>query len=98
MQLSPPTLTLALLGPPRVTHADGAAVVFRARKNLALLAYLAVEGPSAQPREKLIGLFWSEATEASARNNLRVALAEPPAGGRTRCSARRPPDRPADPR
>ena len=38
-----PALTLALLGPPLVTRADGGAVAFRSRKHLALLAYLAVE-------------------------------------------------------
>jgi len=35
-------LTLSLLGPPQITRADGTAVV-QARKELALLAYLAVE-------------------------------------------------------
>src|SRR5215212_10728303 len=70
-----PSLTLALLGPPRVTRADGVGVAFRSRKELALLAYLAVEGPAAQPRERLLGLLWPEASEESARNNLRVALA-----------------------
>jgi hypothetical protein len=70
-----PSLTLALLGSPSITRADGSAVSFRLRKELALLAYLAVEGPAAQPRERLLGLLWPEATDESARNNLRVALA-----------------------
>ena len=70
-----PSLTLALLGPPSVTCADGSAVSFRLRKELALLAYLAVEGPAAQPRDTLLGLLWPDATDESARNNLRVALA-----------------------
>src|SRR5829696_4145766 len=70
-----PSLTLALLGPPSVTCADGSAVSFRLRKELALLAYLAVEGPAAQPRDTLLGLLWPEASDESARNNLRVVLA-----------------------
>jgi len=67
-------LTLALLGPPQITHADGTAVV-RARKELALLAYLAVESRYEHSRDTLLGMFWPEATEEAARNSLRVALA-----------------------
>jgi predicted ATPase/DNA-binding SARP family transcriptional activator len=70
-----PSLTLALLGPPRVTRADGSTVAFRSRKELALLAYLAVEGPAAQRRDTLLGLLWPDVPEESARNSLRVALA-----------------------
>ena len=36
-------LKLALLGPPQITRADGTPVTFRSGKELALLAYLAVE-------------------------------------------------------
>src|SRR5262245_32175426 len=67
-------LTLALLGPPQITRADGTAVV-RARKELALLAYLAVEHRHEHSRDTLLGMFWPEATEEAARNSLRVALA-----------------------
>src|SRR5215212_3353247 len=70
-----PSLTLAFLGPPAVTRADGSVVSFRLRKELALLAYLAVEGSAAQPRDTLLGLLWPDATDESARNNLRVVLA-----------------------
>jgi predicted ATPase/DNA-binding SARP family transcriptional activator len=70
-----PSLRLTLLGPPHVTRADGSAVAFRLRKELAVLAYLAVEGLAAQPRERLLGLLWPDASEESARNNLRVVLA-----------------------
>jgi DNA-binding SARP family transcriptional activator len=38
-----PSLTLSLLGPPSVTRADGSVVSFRLRKELALLAYLALD-------------------------------------------------------
>lgn len=70
-----PSLKLTLLGSPHAAHADGSAVAFRLRKELAVLAYLAVEGADAQPRARLLGLLWPEASEASARNNLRVVLA-----------------------
>src|SRR5690242_19101641 len=69
-------LTLALHGPPQVTRADGAAVVFRSRKHLALLAYLAVEQRHSHSRDTLVGLLWPEADEEAARSNLRVALAD----------------------
>ena len=67
-------LTLALLGPPQITRADGTPVA-RARKELALLAYLAVECRHEHSRDTLLGMFWPEATEEAARNSLRVALA-----------------------
>jgi len=67
-------LTLALLGPLQIAHADGTAVV-RARKELALLAYLAVEGRQVHSRDTLLGMFWPESPEEAARNSLRVALA-----------------------
>src|SRR5215213_2347420 len=67
-------VTLALLGPPQIRRADGTALV-RARKELALLAYLAVERPHEHSRDTLLGMFWPEATEDAARNSLRVALA-----------------------
>lgn len=70
-----PSVTLSLLGLPRVVRADGSIVTFRLRKELAVLAYLAVEDLAAQPRDQLLGLLWPEASEQAARNNLRVALA-----------------------
>lgn len=42
------------------------------RKPAAMLAYLALEGPT--PRSRLAGLLWPGGSEASARNNLRQAL------------------------
>ena len=67
-------LTLALLGSPQITRADGAAPV-RARKELALLAYLAVERGREHSRDTLLELLWPESPEEAARNSLRVALA-----------------------
>lgn len=43
------------------------------RKAAALLAYLALEGPT--PRERLVGLLWPETQkQSSALNNLRQTL------------------------
>ena len=67
-------LTLTLIGPPQIARADGTAVV-RARKELALLAYLAVESQQVHSRDTLLGMFWPESPEEAARNSLRVALA-----------------------
>ena len=68
-------LTVSLLGPPRVTHADGSPVAFRSRKELALFAYLAVEAGMAHSRDTLIGLLWADTSLDAARNSLRVAIA-----------------------
>ncbi|MDQ3965346.1 MAG: AAA family ATPase, partial [Actinomycetota bacterium] len=65
-------LTLKLLGPPGVRH-DGRPVRFRARKALALLAYLAAEG-STRPRGEIIALLWPGSDEARGRAALRSAL------------------------
>jgi WD40 repeat protein/DNA-binding SARP family transcriptional activator len=67
---------LTLVGPPRVVNTDGAELVLRSRKHLALLFYLAVEQRHNHSRDHLLGLFWPEADEQAARNNLRVALAD----------------------
>jgi WD40 repeat protein/DNA-binding SARP family transcriptional activator len=66
-------LTLELLGPARI-NADGQTLDLRVRKELALLAFLAVE-QQRQRRETLIGLLWPDVPEETARNNLRVVLA-----------------------
>jgi WD40 repeat protein/DNA-binding SARP family transcriptional activator len=68
-----PLLTLDLLGPARIS-ADGQPLDLRVRKELALLAYLAVE-QQRHRRETLLGLLWPDTPEDVARNNLRVVLA-----------------------
>src|SRR6266545_4271402 len=68
-------LALTLLGPPCASR-EGQALAFRSRKQLALLAYLAVEQRHSHSRDTLLGLLWPEAAEEAARNNLRVALAD----------------------
>src|SRR5688572_10019725 len=67
-------LSLELLGPPRLACA-GSPLDLRVRKELALLAYLAVEQEHRHSRDTLLGLLWPDTPEESARNNLRVVLA-----------------------
>src|SRR5690349_12217401 len=68
-----PRLTLELLGPARIT-ADAQPLDLRVRKELALLAFLAVE-QRCHRRETILGLLWPDTPEETARNNLRVVLA-----------------------
>ncbi len=68
-------LRLRLLGPPELSQGNRRPLTIRARKEQALLAYLAVERAQAHTRDTLVGLFWPEVAEAAARNSLRVALA-----------------------
>ena len=66
-------LELFLLGTPRV-YRDGQEIrAFNTRKDLALLAYLAVTG-TAHSREALAGLLWSDLPDDKARRNLRNSL------------------------
>jgi DNA-binding SARP family transcriptional activator len=65
-------LSLKLLGPPQVRH-GGRLVRFRARKAVALLAYLAAEGGRRQ-RGEIIELLWPGSDEAHGRAALRSAL------------------------
>ena len=65
-------LSLKLLGPPEVRH-GGTPVRFRARKALALLAYLAAEGGERR-RGAIIELLWPRSDEAHGRAALRSAL------------------------
>lgn len=64
-------LELHLLGPPRLTL-DGIEVKLVLKKVLGLMAYLALEG--ATSRARVVGLFWSNLDEDSARRNLRREL------------------------
>ena len=65
-------LSLKLLGPPEARH-GGRLVRFRARKALALLAYLAAVG--GRPRRgEIIELLWPGSDEAHGRAALRSAL------------------------
>ena len=53
---------------------DGEPVEIRSRPAQSLLAYLLLNPGTAHRREKLAGLIWPDATETTARNNLRYAL------------------------
>jgi DNA-binding SARP family transcriptional activator len=67
-----PCLKLFLLGPPRFER-EGAALKFDTRKNVALVAYLAVTGGS-HSRETLTTLLWPELEPGRARAGLRRNL------------------------
>lgn len=66
-------LRVAVLGPPEVHH-GGRLLAFPARKTLALLVYLLVEG-GPQPRDKLAALLWPDSAGEAARATVRSALA-----------------------
>jgi DNA-binding SARP family transcriptional activator len=68
-------ITLKTLGTPEVTvdgHAAPRDLLWR--KNLALLLYLARSPDRRRTREHLIGVFWGEKPDASARHSLNEAL------------------------
>src|SRR5438309_11491617 len=67
-------LTLQLLGPPSVSVSRAPpGPGMGAAKNVALLAYLALE-PGMHSREELAALLWGESPEHAARASLRQAL------------------------
>lgn len=55
---------------------SGTPVDVVSHKAKAVLGYLAVGEQAAETRERLVGLFWSEASEANARASLRQVLHE----------------------
>ncbi len=57
-------------------HAGGNEIELLSRKTRALLGYLALTEAQEESRERLVGLFWSEASEERARASLRQALHE----------------------
>jgi len=65
-------LSLRLLGPPEVRHADQL-LLFSTRKELALLIYLAVEG-RLHARKTLSEQFWPEGDARHGRAALRITL------------------------
>jgi DNA-binding SARP family transcriptional activator len=66
------TVTVALLGPPRLER-DGRAVSVDTRKAVALVAYLALAGRPVA-REEVAALLWPESDHARARAALRRTL------------------------
>jgi DNA-binding SARP family transcriptional activator len=65
---------LRTLGHPVLAGPAGAPVPGLRRKDLALLAYLCVEGPRPHSRARLAALLWGESPEKNARHSLTQAL------------------------
>jgi DNA-binding SARP family transcriptional activator/TolB-like protein len=57
-------------------HAPGGEIEIANRKCRALLGYLALSDAAEEPRERVIGLLWSETDEEHARASLRQAIYE----------------------
>src|SRR5512147_1038275 len=70
-----PVLSLFLLGSFQAILDDRPIAGFESNKVRALLAYFAVEGDRPHSRDELIGLLWPDQPDATARANLRQALA-----------------------
>jgi len=71
---------LRTLGHPVLRRGDGSVVEGLRRKDLALLAYLCVEGDRPFSRSHLAALLWGESTEERARHSLTQALRRTGAG------------------
>jgi ABC-type oligopeptide transport system substrate-binding subunit/DNA-binding SARP family transcriptional activator len=70
-----PSLSLSLFGSFQATLDGHSIAGFESNKVRALLAYLAVEADRPHSRDELIGLLWPDQPDATARANLRQALA-----------------------
>lgn len=75
VSLPEPVLHLTLLGPFSATF-DGVPLRFTTRKAKAVLAYVAMGDSTGEPRERLLGLLWSESATAKAQGSLRHAVKE----------------------
>src|SRR5690242_10448495 len=69
-----PTLHLRLLGDFSLTYDDHQVTSLNTLRLQSLLAYLVLHRDVPQQRQHLAFLFWPDATEAQARNNLRQLL------------------------
>src|SRR5262249_24902248 len=67
-------LTLRLLGGFHAELGAGIPLPLTARKDQALLVYLAVRPGPSHPRDKLATLLWPETSDDQARQSLRVTL------------------------
>ena len=67
---------IELFGDMRVVQGEQTHTRFRTRKAAYVLAYLALNMPQAQPRERLVDLFWGDKEEAVGRDGLSTALAQ----------------------
>ncbi len=68
------SLHIRLLGDFSLIYADRQVTALNAMRLQSLLAYLVLHRDIPQPRQHLAFLFWSDTTEAQARNNLRQLL------------------------
>ncbi len=69
-----PGLQLTLLGGFEARLGAGTVLTIASRKSRALLAYLAVAGQRAQPRDPLAALLWGDVPDDQSRQSLRKAL------------------------
>src|SRR6266704_2850352 len=69
-----PTLYIQLFGNFSLLYGDQKITSFTTTRLQSLLAYLALQRDVPQQRQHLAFLFWPDATEAQARNNLRQLL------------------------
>src|SRR5213594_4357312 len=69
-----PTLYIQLFGNFSLLYGDQQITSFTTTRLQSLLAYLALHRDVPQQRQHLAFLFWPDATEAQARNNLRQLL------------------------
>lgn len=67
-------LNISLLGTFQITLAHQPITHFRSTNNQGLLVYLLLQPEKPIARDSLMALFWPDAAEAQARNNLRQAL------------------------
>ena len=65
---------LTLFGCFGLKLADGSVADLPGQKDRALLAILALNAGSPQPRERLAGLLWSDRGDTQARDSLKHAL------------------------
>ncbi len=68
-------LSVELLGAFRLRR-GGRDIKVSSAKQIALLTYLACEGPARQPRERLLDLLWGRSFETQARQSLRQAISK----------------------
>src|SRR2546430_14605666 len=69
-----PTLYLRLLGDFSLLYSDQQVTSLNTTRLRSLLTYLVLHRDVPQQRQRLAFLFWPDATEAQARNNLRQLL------------------------
>src|SRR5512133_2557870 len=67
-------LSISVLGELSIFQEDKTVLSFESDKVRALLAYLVVESGHPHQRETLVGIFWPDCSEPTARHNLSQAL------------------------